>query len=189
MLKAIPKRWFAWDFTIIEGSSSQALAEIDVSWWREKGVLTVQGTSYRVYREGLVSGAFILESAASVLARAEKPSALRRSFIIEHSGTQYTLCAKSVFRRAFLLLTGIPRTSSDASSVRTLRNPACGHHTSFLENVNGIGTPPHAAARRRAAQAGQPTFAAAWPGTRGRSARSPLRAPPEFHGAPVLPAG
>jgi hypothetical protein len=51
-----------------------------------------------------VSGAFILESAASVLARAEKPSSLRRSFIIEHSGTQYTLCAKSVFRRAFLLL-------------------------------------------------------------------------------------
>jgi hypothetical protein len=104
MLKAIPKHWFSWDFTISEASSSQALAEITVSWWREKGVLTVQGTSYRVYREGLGRGAFILESGASVLARAEKPSALRRSFIIEQSGTQYTLCAKSVFRRELLLL-------------------------------------------------------------------------------------
>ena len=104
MLTAIPKHWFSWDFTITDGS--QTLAQIDVSWWREKGVLTVQGTSYRVYREGLASGDFILESAVSVLARATKPSALLRSFIVEHSGTRYTLCAEAIFRRAFLLLDG-----------------------------------------------------------------------------------
>lgn len=103
MLTAIPNRWFSWDFTITDGS--QTLAQIDVSWW-EKAVLTVQGTGYRVYREGLWSGDFILESAVSVLARATKPSALRRSFIVEHSGTQYTLCAEAIFRPAFLLLDG-----------------------------------------------------------------------------------
>jgi len=104
MLKAIPKRWFSWNFTVMEGS--QPVADIDVSWWREKGLLTIQGTTYKVYREGLMSGAFILESAGAVLARAEKPSAFRNSFIIEHAGKHYTLCKKSAFRREFLLLDG-----------------------------------------------------------------------------------
>jgi hypothetical protein len=102
MLTAVPKRWSSWDFTVLEGS--QAVADIDISWWREKGVLTVQGVDYRVYREGMMSGDFILESAGSVLARADKPSAFHRSFTIDHAHTQYTLRAKGVFRRAFLLL-------------------------------------------------------------------------------------
>jgi hypothetical protein len=60
MLQAIPKRWLSWDFTVLQGSTR--LADIDMSLWREKGALTVQGKTYQVYREGLVSGAFVLES-------------------------------------------------------------------------------------------------------------------------------
>jgi len=104
MLTAIPKHWFSWDFTVQEGSRD--VAKIDVSWWREKGTLTVQGKDYHVYREGVMSGLFVLESAGAVLARAEKPSAFRRMFVIEHAGRQYTLQAKSAFRRAFVLLQG-----------------------------------------------------------------------------------
>ena len=104
MLIAIPKRWFSWDFDVNDGA--QTVAEIDVSRWREKGVLRVQGADYRVYREGLMSGDFILESAGSVLARAEKPSALRRAFIIKYADTHYTLQAESAFRRASELLRG-----------------------------------------------------------------------------------
>ena len=104
MLELVPKSWFSWDFAALE--ASQPVAEIDISWWREKGVLTVQGASYPVYREGLASGDFLLESAGSVLARAQKPSAFRRSFLVEHAGKQYTLRAKSAFRRAFILLDG-----------------------------------------------------------------------------------
>ena len=104
MLKAIPTSWFSWDFTVIDGT--QPLATIDLSWWREKGELTVQGTAYQVYREGMLSGAFILEQGGSVMARAAKPSAFRRSFIIEHAGKQYTLRAKSALGREFLLLEG-----------------------------------------------------------------------------------
>ena len=85
---------------------AQPVADIDVSRWRERGLLTVQGLTYEVYREGQMSGAFILKSAGSVLARAKKPSAFRRSFIIEHAGRQYTLRATSAFRRQFLLLEG-----------------------------------------------------------------------------------
>lgn len=102
MLIAIPKRWFSWDFTVMDGA--QAVGAIDMSSWREKGVLTVEGTDYRVYREGLMSGDFILESHDRVLARARKPSAFRRAFIVEHADTQYTLRAKSALGRAFELL-------------------------------------------------------------------------------------
>jgi hypothetical protein len=104
MLQAIPKRWFSWDFTVLQGSTP--LADIDMSLWREKGVLTVQGKTYQVYREGLVSGDFVLKSPESVVARATKPSAFRRSFLIEHAGKQYMLRAKSAFRRGFVLLDG-----------------------------------------------------------------------------------
>ena len=104
MLTAAPKQWFSWDFTVAEGP--QTVADIEISRWREKGVLTVQGVDYRVYREGMMSGDFILESAGSVLARAQKPSAFHRSFEIKHEGRLYTLRAKSVFGRTFLLLAG-----------------------------------------------------------------------------------
>jgi hypothetical protein len=104
MLKAVPKSWFSWDFTVMD--ESRPVAEIDVSRWREKGLLTVEGATYQVYREGLMSGAFVLESAGSALARAEKPSAFHRSFIIEHAGKRYTLRARSAFGREFLLLDG-----------------------------------------------------------------------------------
>lgn len=104
MLHAVPKRWFSWDFEVRRGD--EVLGDIDMSLWREKGVLTVEGEAYRVYREGLMSGDFLLESGGSVLARAQKPSAWRRSFTIEHAGRTYTLRAASLFRRAFTLSDG-----------------------------------------------------------------------------------
>lgn len=104
MLTATPKKWFSWDFTVTEGD--RAIADIDISWWREQGVLTVQGVGYRVYREGMMRGDFILEAAGSVVARAQKPSAFRRSFIVGHEGKRFTLRAKSAGRQTFLLLDG-----------------------------------------------------------------------------------
>ena len=59
-----------------------------------------------------MSGAFVLESTAGVLARARKPSAWRRSLIVEHSGRQYTVRATSAFRREFVLLDGCTRIGS-----------------------------------------------------------------------------
>ena len=122
MLKVVRKRWLSWDFTVMEGP--RVLADSDVSWWRKKGVLTVQGVNYRVYREGLMSGDFILESAGSVLARAVKPSAFGRSFIIDHKRKQYTLRQESglAFRGAFALLDGplqIGSLAPDGALMRT----------------------------------------------------------------------
>lgn len=104
MLTATPKRWFSWDFTVQEGSNP--VAKLDLSLWREKGTITVQGKDYRVYREGWMSGYYYLENAGAVLARAEKPSAFRRTLVIEHAGRAYTLQARSPFGRTFVLLQG-----------------------------------------------------------------------------------
>lgn len=107
MLQAVPTHWYSWDFTVTQGS--EVLANIDTSdtsSWREKGVLTIDAKTYRVYREGLVSGDFLLESPEMIVARARKPSAFRRAFIVEHGGRQYTLRASWPFRRAFRLLDG-----------------------------------------------------------------------------------
>jgi hypothetical protein len=104
MLQVIPKRWYSPDLSVME--ESRPLAAIDASWWREKAVLTIEGRRYRVFREGLMSGAFVLESAGTVLARAEKPSAFRRTLLIHHDGREYTLRATSVLRRHSVLWSG-----------------------------------------------------------------------------------
>jgi hypothetical protein len=110
VLKLVPKRWFSWDCADLDDRG--IVAGIDTSWWREKGVLTIQGASHPVYRERLTSGDFIMESAGSVLARAQKPSAFRRCFNVEHGSRQYTVQAQSAFRRTFVVLNGDIRIGS-----------------------------------------------------------------------------
>ena len=102
MLNAIPKQWFSWDFRVLD--EGRDVAEMDLAFWREKGVLSVEGIPYRVYREGLANGAFILENqGGQMLAKAEKPNALRRSFLVEYEGRKLRLEAESPFGRAFVL--------------------------------------------------------------------------------------
>ena len=110
MLRMIPK-WFSWTFSVIDGAEPVAHA-VDRSWWSDKGELTIEGVTYTARREGVMSGEFVLESTAGVLARATKPSAFRRSLIVEHAGRRYTLRAVSALRREFVLLDGSTRIGS-----------------------------------------------------------------------------
>jgi hypothetical protein len=103
-LALVPRSWFSWDFQVIQDGSP--IAAIDIASWREKGVLAVGGASYKVYREGLMSGQFILEFNGTQLASAEKPRALHRSFTVQHEGRVYTLKAASALKRTFLMLEG-----------------------------------------------------------------------------------
>ena len=102
MLKAVPKSWFSWGFTVLDGA--QPIANIDISCWSEKGTLLVLGLPYKVYREGMMSGTFLLESDGTILARAVKPSAFSRSFIVEHAGRKLAL--RSTFFGRYRLLEG-----------------------------------------------------------------------------------
>jgi hypothetical protein len=102
MLEILPTSWFSWDFTISQGASP--IADFGISWWRERGKLTVQGHTFRVYRENMLNGDFVLESERGILARATKPSALRRSFTVQSGAKTYIWRARSAFRRPFVLL-------------------------------------------------------------------------------------
>jgi hypothetical protein len=104
MLRAFPKSWFSPDYKVLEDNA--IIAIVALSWMREAGELTIAGSSYRVYREGLLTGSFVLESDGSILASADKPSAFYRSFLVKHDGKEYTLEAESAGYRKFVLLEG-----------------------------------------------------------------------------------
>jgi hypothetical protein len=104
MLRAIPKGWFSPDYTVF--ANDIAVADIDLSFMSESSEITINGGIYKAYREGWVSGAFVLESAGSTLARAEKPSALYRSFIVEYGKRKFSLEAESAVLRKFVLAEG-----------------------------------------------------------------------------------
>lgn len=104
MLTATPTRWYTWNFAVARNDAH--LADIDLSWWREKGSLTIEGQRFSVYRERPRAGKFVLESNGAILATAEKPSALRRRLIVEHAGRQYELRPRNLFTRTYDLRDG-----------------------------------------------------------------------------------
>ncbi len=101
MLKVVPDGIFSRNFTVYNNGESVAI--ILPALMREKGELVFNGTSYRVYREGLLSGAFILEKEGTVISSAVKPDILFRSYMVKAGEKVYALKAESVFGRRFLL--------------------------------------------------------------------------------------
>ncbi len=103
-LRVAPRAWYSYEFNVESGG--RIVAEIALSSWRERATLMIDGRRYKAYRERFFAGAFILESDGAVVARAEKPSAFRREFVVDHAGTRWTLRAPSPLRRQFTLLSG-----------------------------------------------------------------------------------
>jgi hypothetical protein len=117
--------WYSWDFNVTEGD--RAVAHLDVSAWREHGVLTIEGVAHRVYREGVGSGEFLLERDGIVLARATKPSAFRNAFEVRHDGRTYEVAKESVWQRRYVVRSGnaeigsvAPRSAFGRAAVATL---------------------------------------------------------------------
>lgn len=103
MLRIEPLRWFSWDFTV--DRDGRRIAELDMSWWRERGELTIDGATYAIRRDGLISGDFHLTGAdGRKVATASKPSMFRRRFEVVHGGRTWTLEPRSVWGRAMSVL-------------------------------------------------------------------------------------
>ena len=117
-LTLAPRHWYSWDFFVFDGD--RQLAEFNLSSWREKGVVSVDGVDYHLYRESAL-GDFVLQHAGSVIARATKPSAFRREFVIRYKEKPYTLLAKSAFSRTFVVLDGSTEIGSIAPERLTTR--------------------------------------------------------------------
>ena len=103
MLRIRPARWFSWDFTVER--DGRAVAELDFSWWRERGELAIAGETYAITREGFISSDFTMTApGGAVVATASKPSVLLRRFAIVHGGHTVTLEARSAWRRTMDVL-------------------------------------------------------------------------------------
>ena len=119
MLQVAPTNWYSWDFTVSQ--ASKRVAAVDVSGWWQKGELTIEGAKYDVYRESW-TGPYVLERNGSVIARAEKPSAFFRRYLVRYLDREYTLEAQSHFRRAFVVLEGTRQIGSIEPTCAFKRN-------------------------------------------------------------------
>jgi hypothetical protein len=121
MLTVIPKTW-SYAFRVMDGTRTVA-ETVNVSWWRDKAQLSVEGTDYTVRRERSTS--FLESAAAGVLARAERPRRWRRELFIEHAGRRFTLRKESLFRRGYLLFEhGVPIGSISPDGIITRKAAA-----------------------------------------------------------------
>ncbi len=82
------------------------VANIIMSYWREKGTLQIKNMALQVRRKGWLKSSDTLEVDGIELARAEELGICRRTFMIHHAQDQYTLAAESVFRRKMQLMQG-----------------------------------------------------------------------------------
>jgi hypothetical protein len=87
---------------------------MDLSGWRETGTLTIDGVEHHVYREGRMSGDFVLERDGTVIVRAVKPSTFSSTLTVRYEGREYTLRKKSAWRRKFVVLAPLGEAGSAA---------------------------------------------------------------------------
>jgi hypothetical protein len=104
MLSAIPRGLFSWGFSILEDDAE--VAGLDVAWMRERGTLDIMGAEFTLYRQGWLSGSFLLEGDGVVFAEADKPNAFTRRFEVTHGHRTLSLVAQSPFTRAFSVYDG-----------------------------------------------------------------------------------
>ena len=70
MLQLVRESWLTWNFDVLE--NDHQVAQIKTSTLPESGALSIDGSSYRAYREGMFSGDFFLESAPARRSPAHK---------------------------------------------------------------------------------------------------------------------
>src|SRR5262245_33954637 len=104
MWSVSPSHWFSWDF-VVSDASRKRIADVKLSAWRERGAVETGAGEYTVSRRGLL-GPFVIERGQSILVSAEKPSAFRDTFQIDHDGKQYTLARRSAWKRELVLRDG-----------------------------------------------------------------------------------
>ena len=104
MLEAKPTGLFSQDFGI--EAEGRQIALLDVAFWKEAGAISIEGRPYKLYRENLISGAFVLEEEGRAVARASKPSAFHAHFDLELQTGRYSLKRDSAFRKSFSVLHG-----------------------------------------------------------------------------------
>ena len=90
---------FKWQFDIFENDS--LVADIDLKIWKEGADIEIKGEPFRIYRDGMFRGPYVLEAHRTELVRAKKTSVFKRRFEVDFAGRRFVLRATSIFRRTF----------------------------------------------------------------------------------------
>ena len=91
---------FKWQFHIFQ--DDEQVADIDLNLLKEGADIEIKGETFRMFREGLVSGDFVLQAYGKEIVRADKPSVFKRRFAVHFAGRRFILEAVSAFRRTFV---------------------------------------------------------------------------------------
>jgi hypothetical protein len=130
MLTARPKGWWSYDYDIFAGATP--IAEARRAMFSERGALQVEGVAYSVARE---DGPWILRGpAGEELARAEKPSAWRDSFLVQVGGRELRLDRPSMWRKTFVLRQG-------EQPIGEIRQEAAWNRNAVIELPGELGRP------------------------------------------------
>jgi hypothetical protein len=113
-----------WQFDV--SRDGQHVAFIDLKALKEGADIDISGEPFRMFREGFLRGAFVLEAFEKELARAEKPSALHRRFVVDFAGRRFDLQAVSAWRRSFTVSELLSGGSTDSTAGQKAGDPEVG---------------------------------------------------------------
>ena len=105
MLLIEPKSWWRSLFEVTEPSTGTRFL-LSPRGFREGCFFKLDGDQYELKRQHWSGGPFLLECHGSVLLRAHKPSAFKRSFELKHGRERFTVAAESMWSRAYVLRQG-----------------------------------------------------------------------------------
>jgi hypothetical protein len=105
MLLIEPKNWWRSLLEVTEPSTGTRFS-LSPRGFREGCFFKLDGDRYELKRQHWSGGAFLLECNGSVLLRAHKPSAFKRSFELKNGRERFTVAAESMWSRAYVLRQG-----------------------------------------------------------------------------------
>ena len=103
MIRCLPTGVCSWNF-IVEGAGHQA--SLEFNWFSESGVITVDGNRFEVIKNGMLSGEWSLARNGVEIARADKISVFKRTFIIQRGLDEHILKPASPLGRRFVIERG-----------------------------------------------------------------------------------
>ena len=94
-------RMFSRDYTLFNNGIE--IGFIEQSVWREKATLMVEGYSYDLYKNGILSGGYRMETNGAVLADAQK-SAWQHNYEIDCAEGHFSLKHRSIWGSDYVVL-------------------------------------------------------------------------------------
>jgi hypothetical protein len=131
-MEAVPRSFFSWNFEILE--NSQKIADLDMSSWREKGLVQVDGANFTISKEGFINPTFTFSQDNTELATATKETMLSHGFVVDVDGKRFYLKKKSFFSRVMLF-------SNDLGSIGTIKRRSLFKRGALVELPEDVDLP------------------------------------------------